>query len=104
MVAMKIFALQPGVTIDSLGYLPGLLSEHDARDAKTQFHDHYGYGGGWQKMENFTALGYRLHYPGDPILEPLAMIQFRDERIFLYPASIVAVFQLDDSFEVARMD
>lgn len=100
---MKIFALHPSVTIDTLGFLPGLLTENDARDAKLQFHDNYSYGGGWQKMENFTADGYVLHYPGDPALEPIAMISFRDERIFLYRASIVAVFQLDGSFEAARM-
>jgi hypothetical protein len=101
---MKIIALHPDTTIETLGHLPELLIENDPRDAKTQFNERYSYGGGWQKMEKFAAFGYVLHYPGDPELHPIAVIEFRDEKIFLYPASIIAVFQPDGSFEVARMD
>ena len=43
-------------------------------------------------------------YPGDPVLPPVAERKLRDERIVMYPGAIIAVFQPDGAFEVARLD
>jgi hypothetical protein len=41
---------------------------------------------------------------GDPALEPLAAIPFRNELILIYKFAWVAIVQKDGSFDVARLD
>jgi hypothetical protein len=73
--------------------------------AREQLDDGYQHGGGWRPMESFT-LGddCELLYPGDPPFVVRCGITLRDELIFIYDCGIVAICQLDGSFEVARMD
>jgi len=95
------------MTIEALGpYLPYFLVIEDERKAAEQFNERYKFGG-WrpfgQDKFSMTTTG-TLRYPGDPPLPPLAMTLLRDEKIFLYQSDMVAIVQLDRSFEVARMD
>jgi hypothetical protein len=89
---------------DELGFLPEMIDQDDPRPAKEQFHANYGHGGGWRSIKGYSVKGFVLHYSGDPPLEPIAMWPLRDEMIVVYRYGIVAVFQKDGSFEVARMD
>jgi hypothetical protein len=77
----------------------------DPRPAKEQFAERYEYGG-WRNQEGFTAIGGTptLQYPGDPPLKPIALMQLRDELIFVYLHGYVSIFQKDGSFEACRMD
>jgi len=93
------------MTAHHLGFLPGFLDEDDKRSAREQFNERYV--SGWMPTlgDKFKALSnYRLKYPGDPVLIPLAMTKLRDEVIVLYESEFVAIFQPDGTFEVARMD
>jgi len=45
-----------------------------------------------------------LTYPGDPPLKPLARAKLRDELVYFYDHSWVAVIQENGSFDVARID
>jgi len=101
---ISVIAFHPSVTAEHLGLLPFLLDESDPRSAREQFHENYSYGGGWQPMPNFTLTGNTLHYPGDPVLVPIAAMLLRRETVLVYEFSIVAIVQPDGSFEVARMD
>jgi len=98
--------LHPQMTPEHLGFLPAFLDEDDKRTAREQFDANYRHGG-WQPTggDKFKLLdGWRLKYPGDPVLVPLAICKLRDEVIILYEGEFVAIFQPDRSFEVARMD
>ena len=93
------------VRIDDLGMVPWFLAPDDPRPAKEQFDERYVHGGGWRPINGFKLLeGLRLKYPGDPVLEPIAAWELRDEKIVMYPHAIVAIYQPDGTFEVARMD
>lgn len=101
-------ALDPKVTPESLGLIPMFLSLDDPAPAREQFDGNYAHGGGWQPMsgwhldEDFT-LSYRDE-PADPPLSPLAIAEFRDETILVYPYAWVVILQQDGSFEISRMD
>jgi hypothetical protein len=99
-----------------IGLIPSFLDLDDPRPAAEQFNERYVYGG-WRNQPGFKKSGKArlyyggdpplkatLHYPGDPPLDPLALIPFREERIFIYRHAYVAIFQLDGSFEACRMD
>jgi hypothetical protein len=88
-----------------LGFLPSFISEDNPLPAKDQFDKNYGHGGGWRNQIGFsTDDDNTLYYPGDPPLKPVAITHLRTETICLYPHAYVAIFQLDGSFEVCRMD
>jgi hypothetical protein len=98
-------ALRLGYGPGFLGFLPEMFSAHDPRPAKEQLEENYNYGGGWYPFRGFTLLDDgTLTHPGDPSMKPLFIAQFRDETIYLYEASWVAIVQSDRSFEVSRMD
>jgi hypothetical protein len=103
---MMIFVPRdPHATLEQMGFIPGFLDETDPRHACEQIDERYNYGGGWEPWPGFTMIeGERLKYPGDPPLAPICELRMRDERIVLYPASIVAIIQPDGSFEVCRLD
>lgn len=94
--------IHPG---DAVGILPQFLDLKDPRPASEQFDGHYQ--SGWRPQEGFTKESrhsFTLHYPGDPPFYPIACIPFRAEMIVIYPASYVAIFQKDGTFEICRMD
>jgi hypothetical protein len=97
--------LHPRMTIETLGYIPGFLSEDNPRCAREQIDAAYAHGGGWSPHKGFTLdAANRLHGKGDPPLKPLAMAKLRGETIFFYRYSWVAIIQPDRSYEVARID
>ncbi len=96
----------PDVTVEHLGLIPCFLYADDERGAKEQFDARYRLGGfhpfgagKWKADADRT-----LHYPEDPPLEPWASTNLRDETVVQYQSGIVAIFQKDGSFQVARMD
>lgn len=105
-MTLTVLAIDPRFHLDDLGFIPSFLDDNDPRKAAEQFHQHYAHGGGWRPQSGFERVGDTptLIYPGDPPFKPLAMIDFRDEAIFLYPCAYVGIFQPDGSFEVCRMD
>lgn len=103
---MKIKLLHPRATIEHLGLIPGWLNEANPKHAREQLNDGYVFGG-WQSFgEGKIKLNpdNSFSYPGDPPQMPFAEIEFRDERIYMYPGSWVLVKQPDGSFEICRMD
>lgn len=92
--------------LDMLGYIPLFLSEDDERPAREQFDANYVHGGGWSPLKGWhlTPVTGRIVYPGDPPLDPIAVTRLRDETIYVYPHSWIAIVQKDGSYEVARMD
>ena len=100
-----VLLLDHRVTPDMLGLIPHFLDAGDARPAHEQLDANYQHGGGWRPMPGFK-LGHQmtLRYPGDPALQPLAVMRLRQEEIYMYPHGFVAIVQPDGSFEAARMD
>ena len=97
--------LDPRVSAEHLGLLPGMLSLNDPRPAREQLDANYQHGGGWRPFTGFRLRkDNTLVYPGDPPTIPLAMTTLRDELIVFYDCSWVAIIQPDRSFEVCRMD
>jgi hypothetical protein len=87
-----------------LGPLDGMLSVNDPRSVKEQLAAGYAQYGGWRPMPGFKLVNTDLVYPGDPPMSPWAATMIRDERIYVYPHDWVMIRQLDNSFEVCRMD
>jgi hypothetical protein len=100
---MQFFFIHPQATIEHWGYIPSFLSESDPRSAKEQFNANYV--SGWTPFNGHRMDDHHgLHYPGDPVMYPLSILRFREERIFLYPHAWVVVIQPDGSWESARLD
>ncbi len=100
-VAMVFGGSPPGV----LGHIPSMLNDANPKSAREQLDDAYQHGGGWLPIKGFKHRGdYAIKYPGDPLMVPLAAIKMRDEVVILYRYSVVAIFQKEGTFEVARMD
>jgi|SRR5687767_1874483 len=98
--------IDPRMTVDHLGFLPSFLDENDPDSAVVQINKNYQHGGGWLSIPGFEMKhGYRLKYPGDPELLPLAVTTLHDkEKIFFYDSAIVCVVQEDGSWDVSRID
>jgi hypothetical protein len=90
--------------LDRIGLIPGFLREDDPRPAREQFDERYRHGGGWHSLHGFKLTDKTLKYPGDPPMEPIASINFRNETIYIYKYGMVNIVQPDGTFEVARMD
>jgi hypothetical protein len=88
---------------DWVGWLPSFLHEEDPACARDQFDRAYQHGGGWRAFDGFVIDGDTIQHPGDPALEPVAEIHFRDERIIIYPGSWVRL-EVDGKTEIARMN
>lgn len=86
------------------GFIPTFLDTNDPRPAKEQFNAHYV--SGWQPFEGFTwdAKTGVLQYPGDPPMKSKSAMLFRGEIILLFDLSWVMIVQLDESWEICRMD
>ena len=100
-----VFALHPRCTVDHVGFLPTFLDLDDPRPAAEQFQERYVHGG-WRNQSGFKTgkQRYSLHYPGDPPLNPIAVMHLRDETIMVYEHAYVAIWQKDGTFEACRMD
>lgn len=97
--------LHPDMTLEHLGFIPYFLNDNDPDDAVKQIDKNYGHGGGWRDYNGFTMDDDgTLNGKGDPPLHPLATTSLRDETIYFYRHSWVAVRQPDKSFRVARID
>lgn len=95
--------LHPRATLAHLGLLAYFLSEANPACATKQLGDKYQ--SGWVPQKGFDlADNDLLLYPGDPPLRPFAKTKLRDETVYVYESSFVAVIQPDRSFEVCRMD
>lgn len=90
--------------IEAWGLIPGFLNEDDPRSAKEQLEANYI--AGWNKFEGFTydPVNMSLKYPGDPRMDPLGAIQFRDELLLIYQSAWVLILQPNGEWEVARCD
>lgn len=89
-----------------LGQVPHWLIETDPRPAREQLNERYRFGG-WQPLSGCKLLDAATgvyKYPGDPPQKPIAVIEFRDEKIFAYPSEFWGILRADGAFEVARMD
>lgn len=88
-----------------VGYIPTFLSDSDMRSAKEQINERYKHGGGWNTFKGFKKdANDNLQYPGDPKLQPLAKITFRDEVLLIYESGLTVIKQPDGSWEAARLD
>lgn len=102
---ITFLARHPQATPEHFGMIPTMLCDSDPRPASEQLDAGYAVAGGWQPMPKFTmGDGDVLLYPGDDPLEPIAELLLRDERVVIYPYSIVAIIQPDGSFTAARME
>jgi hypothetical protein len=100
-----VLGLHPQFTPEHLGYIPNFLSDADPRPMREQINT--AYISGWHSMSGFRMKNKVLHYPGDPPLEPIALIKMEDGRTevaYFYPHSMLAIVQADGTFEVARLD
>lgn len=90
---------------DIVGFIPEFLDEADPRPAAIQIDTAYGHGGGWRPSSKFTLNeDNSIQYPGDPVLEPWAIAEFRGDLIVVYESGYTAIIKPDRSFEVARLD
>lgn len=95
--------------LDLIGMIPDFLYPADPRPAAEQFNEHYAFGGGWRPMDGWethhSVTGELIiRYPGDPPYQPVAQIEFRSERVWVYSHAWVAIEQPDGSVEISRMD
>lgn len=95
----------PGLVLDLMGFIPDWLARKADDESLAQlFQRCYPYGG-WQPQSGFRHKGnYRMSYPGDPIMSPIATLAIGEEILVIYPHSVVGIFQADGAFEIARMD
>jgi hypothetical protein len=101
--------LHPRMTMDHLGLISLWINDEDPDPAWKQIDKNYQHGGGW----NFASMSatfkvdpvtHVLKYPGDPPLRPRAQTKLRDELIVFYDHAIVAIFQKDGTYQIARID
>ena len=101
-----VICVREGHRPEELGIVPFMIDQTDPRPAREQFDANYRHGGGWRPIEGFTLNpDGSLSYPGDPDLEPFAMMPLHDdETILFYPYALVAILRNGHKPEVARMD
>lgn len=92
-----------------LGFIPLFLDEDDPRPAREQLDANYQHGGGWRPIQGFkmsTDGRYKITYPGDPTLSPIACTQLHlKEMIIVYEHALIAIVDVNsETFEIARMD
>jgi hypothetical protein len=98
--------LDPKMTPEMLGFLPGMLDTNDPRPAREQLDAGYAFAGGWNPMPGWLMdpVTMAIAYPGDEPLYPLALTGIGKEVVVFYPHSWVMVRWGEAEFEVARMD
>lgn len=94
------------------GYLPSFLSVESEESVASQFDEGYKFAGGWSPWKDFKLLGIE-----PDVFDPIVLMDkygeeyqfidamvFKGETIMLFTSQMVAIVQLDGSFEVCRMD
>ena len=94
--------------VEMWGVVPDFISLDDPRGAVEQIHESYWHGGGWRDVSN-RLLEVRDPGPGRAVLRigdeefaELARGRFRDEKLYLFDYSWVAVWGA--TLRVARID
>jgi len=98
--------LVPG-GMEYAGFLPMFLDLADPDPAAKQIDKNYQHGGGWSAYGagKWAHKGdHAIKYPGDPVMKPYVEMEIRDEVVCVYDYGLVAIFQLDGTFEVSRCD
>lgn len=109
----------PRASLYHVGYIGQSLLDNTDAKAAAQINDLYHFGGwrpfamsewssNWQGKPKETPLPW-LRYPGDPKMEAIAAaVMYHpgapSELICVYQSDWWAIFQLDGSFEVCRLD
>jgi hypothetical protein len=91
----------------ALGFLPTFVNHMNERSLVQQLDANYSHGGGWHPQKEWKLVDKEkllFQYPGDPAMHPIAAHRMRDEFMIVYEHGLVCVMQLDQSFEMARMD
>jgi hypothetical protein len=90
-----------------LGFLPMWVTADAETSMIEQIHENYSHGGGWHDFAGFVVdhdTG-AMHYPGDPIQWPIALMVGETEVLWLYPGSWVTVMRRDTKIcRTARID
>jgi len=105
--AILVTLLHPKITLEDLGLIPDFINSEDPTPIIDQLDRNYAHGGGWHPMVNFKlGPNNSLHYPGDPVLYPIAKLEVagHEEIVYVYDHAIVAVVWPDGEFDVSRMD
>ena len=94
------------MNLNAWGLIPTFLNTLDPRPAAEQFNERYSFGGGWRPFKGFEfdPENVTITYPDDPPLEAIDKMNFRDERIILFPHAWVMILQKNGDFEISRMD
>lgn len=95
-----------------LGFLPDLISNLYPGNVAEQLERNYAHGGGYRdltKLEpgkwTFNKRNKTLRYRGESdIFNPLASVQIKDEMVYFYKYSLLAIVKPDGSFAVTRVD
>lgn len=105
---MLLVQLLNNGTPHHVGIIPQMLDPHDPDSAAKQFDKNYQHGGGWRPMQpnkwTFDAETKQIAYPKDAPYVARALMEFKDEKIYVYDHGWVCIVQPDGSFEVSRMD
>lgn len=86
------------------GDLRFFANENITTPLKEQINAAYSFG--WNPFKGFKMdpKTKGIKYPKDPELLPLAVATFREQTVYLYQYSWVAIVEPDGSFEVSRID
>lgn len=97
--------------VGAWGVIPDFISVHDFRSAVDQIHDHYRHGGGWRDWTHGSVElvddgpGRAVLRLNGEVFRELARGQLRDERLYLFDCSFVAVWPMSGgAVRVARVD
>jgi hypothetical protein len=109
---INFILIHPKATQETLGFIPGFLSDRNPAPAAEQLHAAYPHGGGWHPMTGWTREAkpgkemddFTIKYPGDSAMRPIAYAKLREEIICFYDCAFVGIFQPNGTFEISRMD
>ena len=98
--------LVKGFNENMAGDLRFFANENSDTPLNKQINKAYSFGGGWNPLNGFefNQETKGIKYPGDPELLPLAVATFKEQQVYLYHYSWVAIVNPDKSFEVSRVD
>lgn len=100
----------PRANRETLGFIPEWLDAADASPLSEQIDRNYKHGGGWHSCKKFWGeidSEGTLHspYEGDQPLPLIASVEHPNgQKLHFYPHAMVAVFDADGTFDLARID